>query len=291
MEKSGTVIDAFGGEQRTFPDWSDTLDYRLTPVPIANPDPTGQYYCNLPEPAQITHKVRRHVRRSVGIPSEAKTILFCTAEWQHATFRSEHGNRLARLLPHLIGHYIQRLGGHVHLVHVGPAAYPLDLGAQYHWLPPLPPDKFEMILASSDLLLVANISSTTIAKALVTGIPSATLVNSYALGTDDDLPRGQGEAVTKELLDWANEAAPLYPFTMWPLGYYEFLKPLLDGNPYCQVVPMLEILDEAGTLDVLDPLLHSRGTRARIIDRQLAYVSELRRLPSAGELVSRALSP
>jgi hypothetical protein len=288
MAKSGTVIDVFGTEQRTIQDWSRLLDYRLVPVPIAHPDAAagGPYYCNLPEPARATNETRGDVRRSLGIGSGDALILFCTAEWQHARFRSEHGNRLARLLPQLVAHWVEHLGGRVHLVHVGPAAYPLSLGERYHWLSPLPPAKFEAHLSSADLLMVANASSTTIAKALVSGVPSVTLMNSCTLETAAGLSSGASEG----LVTWAREAAPLYPFYMWPLGYYWFLKPLLKGNPYCEVVPMLEILHETETLDAISTLLWDRQIRELHIARQAEYVSKLRLLPPGGALVARMAS-
>jgi hypothetical protein len=287
MEKSGTAIDAFGGEHRTFQDWSHLLDYRLIPVPIANPRVGGPYYCNLPEPAEITQKVRRHVRRGLGIGDDERAILFCTAEWQHARFRNEAGNQLAKTLPHLIAHYMDQLGQRVHLVHVGPAAYPLEsLGSRYHWLPPLPPDKFETLLASLELLMVANASSTTIAKALVSGIPSVALMNSHSLQAGEDPPAIRS-GLSERLAGWVRSSTPLYPFTMWPIGYYRFLKPSLDGNPYCDVVPMLEILHESETLDEMRSLLWDAQARQRRIDAQMAYVDGLKRLPSGAGLVGR----
>jgi hypothetical protein len=287
MRKSGTSIDAFGGEVRTFQDWSHLLDYRLIPVPIANPSAGGPYYCNLPEPTRVTARIRRHVRRGLGIGDGEQAILFCTAEWQHAHFRSEAGNQLARTLPHLIEHYVLQLGPQVHLVHVGPAAYPLaSLGSKYHWLPPLPPDKFETLLASVELLMVANASSTTIAKALVSGIPSVTLVNSYSLQAGQDLTRA-GIRLSAATNEWAESSMPLYPFSMWPIGYHQFLKPSLEGNPYRAVVPMLEILHESETLEEIQALLWDAATRQRRLRAQMAYVDELRKLPSGAEWVSR----
>jgi hypothetical protein len=287
LKKSGTSIDAFGNEIRTFQDWSHLLDYHLIPVPIANPSPGGSYYCNLPEPTRVTARIRRHVRRGLGIGDGEQAILFCTAEWQHARFRSEAGNQLARTLPQLIERYVLQLGPRVHLVHVGPAAYPLaSLGSRYHWLPPLPPDKFETLLASVELLMVANASSTTIAKALVSGIPSVTLVNSYSLQASEDLTKA-GIRLSAETKMWAASSMPLYPFTMWPIGYHQFLKPSLDGNPYCAVVPMLEILHEAETLDEMQALLWDASARQRRLNAQTAYVDELHRLPSGAGCVSR----
>jgi hypothetical protein len=31
---------------------------------------------------------------------------------------------------------------------------------------------------------------------------------------------------------WIAQTAPLFPFSMWPIGYFSFLEPLLAGNRY-----------------------------------------------------------
>ncbi|MEX2401233.1 MAG: DUF6365 family protein [Rhodothermales bacterium] len=287
MRRSGTTIDVFGNGRRDFDDWSALLDYRLIPVPIAPPGDTKDKYCTLPVPENVHKKVRRHIRRDLGIPPDEPVVLFCTAAWQHARFTSDHGNRLARLLPVLIAQYVARLDGPVHLVHVGPAAFPAELGDRYHWLPSLPPDKFALLLASMDLLVSANVSATTIARALVADVPSVVLTNTTAL---TDLGELGDRQVSDTLAAWIREAAPIYPFYMWPVGYQVFLQPLLDGNPYCDVVPLLEIFDEETVLASLNGLLFDGDTRARHLERQREYVDQTRQLPTAGHLVSNIIS-
>ncbi len=286
MEKSGSVIDVFGNEQREFQDWSDVLDYRLIPVPIARPDSGGPYYQCLPDPIQITKKVKRHIHRDLAIPPNGKVVLFCSGEWQHASFTSEHGNRLTRLLPKLVGQFLDKLGEDVFLVHVGPSSFANVMNDRYRWLPSLAPDQFDMLVASADVLLVANASSTTIAKALVTGIPAVVLMNSHAVTSVADI-HSQNGAVSKELEAWISEAAPIYPFYMWPIGYYRFLKSLLDGNYFCDVVPMLEITNEHEVLRTLQSLLFEAGSRRDHIARQMQYVEQLRLLPKAASLIKQ----
>jgi hypothetical protein len=287
LQRSGTAIDVFGGERRHFKDWIGLLDYRLIPVPIARPDgnPDGPYYCCLPEPMELSQKIRRHIRRDFGIGENERAILFCTSNWQHSLFSNENANRLAQFLPSLLGIYLNELGPRIHFIHVGPFAYPSRVAARYHWLPPLPPDRFNMLLGSVDLLVTANASSTTIAKALVSGVPSVVLMNSRSLSSLDELRQQTGSDVPAGIAGWLRDAAPIFPFSMWPLGYYEFLKPLLSKNEYCEVVPLLEILEQDSTLDSVNALVFDSPRRRLHIDRQLEYVKGLRRLPKASHLV------
>lgn len=286
LQRSGTEIDVFGSERRVFQDWSAYLDYRLIPAPIAKPYSDAAYYCCLPEPINVPKKVSQHVRRDLGISPDERLVLFCTAAWQHASFNSEHANRLARLLPHLISQYIEQLGPQVHLVHVGPTCFSLELGDRYHWLPAVPPGQFEMLLAGTDFLLSANASSTTIAQALVSGIPSMVLMNSQTISSLENLQSSSTEPLSDVLIAWVKKAAPIYPFYMWPIGYYDFLCPLLDDNPYCDVVPMLEIFREKAIVELMQSILFDEHSRELRIESQLRYVNKLRRLPSASSLIS-----
>ncbi|HSR68497.1 MAG TPA: DUF6365 family protein [Acidobacteriota bacterium] len=290
LKRCGPHMDTMFDVTRKIPDWSDLLDYRLTPVPIAPVEagPGGSPYCCLPPaPRQrVMKKVSRHVRRSLGVGDEERMVLFLTASWQHSQFTSENCNRIKRWLPELLSQYLSKLGSNVHLVHVGPAALPLEMNGQYRWVPSCAPDTFNALLSGADLLLGFNVSASTIAKAMVYGLPCMLLINSHLVKGTDDLSQAIGGGVSSEMKAWLKKAAPVHPYYMWPVGFFEFIAPLLENNEYCDAIPSFEVLDEERVLEELDKMLFNATAREEQVDRQFHYVERLRQLPSAATLVA-----
>jgi hypothetical protein len=289
MRESGFTIDLFQRSNRVVPDWSHDLDLTVTPVPIAMPRRGGTYYSALPEQHKIAPKVRRHIRRDLGLVDKDRAILFCTSQWQHARFRSRHANRLARQLPLLISHYVAQLGPHAHFIHVGPQRYSLDLHGRYHWLPPLVPQEFDTLLGSVDLLLTANISATTLAKAVAIGTPAVALVNSESLSGVRDL-NGHAATLSSGARSWLEEALPIYPFYLWPLGYFKFLKPVLADNDYSQTFSIVEALREREVMAVLSRALFDEDAREATTRAQHEYSEMVRSLPPVARDIHRLAS-
>lgn len=279
--QTGTKMDFVGNRAREFKDWTYLLDCLITPVPIAQPGNSGNYYSCLPKPIFVPKKVRRHIKRDLGIGEDQSIILFCSAEWQHTIFKTDEANQLRDRLPHLVAYYFKKLGSRVLLVHVGPRPFNLGLGDQYKWIPPLSPEQFDLLLSAADILLSANVSSTTISKALVSGIPIATLVNSFF--AEDIQVRMSTKVMNPELLKWLHEPKSLHPFFLWPIGYYSFLTPIFKNNPYTESTIMLEISDEEIVMNTLNDLLVNPLYRQQVLEKQSAYVRLVQNLPSAAE--------
>jgi len=285
--RSGSSIDLFTDMKRPIANWICEIPNRLLPCPIIRPETQTGVYKNLQEPIQLTKKVRNHVRSDIGISSTDKALLFCTAQWQHAKYSSDHGRRIAELVPELIGNYIRKLGSDVHLVHVGPKQNLFDriIGKRYHWFPSMAPSSFDNLFASSDALLSLNSSASTITKALVSEIPVIVLQNKIRGDTIEQVEEQLHFKLSKDLCSWIRSALPIYPFSMWPLGYYEFLRPLLTDNPYCRVINLVEMLDEESVLNNLRAVLFRKDSRYAVLERQANYVRKVSLLPSGGSLI------
>jgi len=280
-------VDVFVKSRRTMPDWWDQVDIPVTPVPIGKQGEEGVFFSALPEPFLPTRKVRRHVRRDLGIGPDDRAILFCTSQWQHAKFASKHANRIARNLPQLIAHYVRVLGPRVRLVHVGPSRFNIDLPRQYVWLPPLRPEEFEVLLASMDLVLTANVSATTVARAIASGVPVLSLVNSIRITNGTDVEKLLPE-LSKWVRNWVANTAPIYPFYLWPLGYYSFLHPVLDKNDYMTALPTMECLEEQSVLEALEGRLFDAETRVACIEKQERYLATVQAMrPVANQINER----
>jgi hypothetical protein len=195
-------------------------------------------------------------------------------------------------LPLLIEEYVSRLGPDVHLVHVGPQRYKLGqkLNGRYHWLPPLPPLDFDQLVASMDVLLSMNISATTIAKAMVFDVPTLVVQNSVSGSTREEVEATMPSAPSPALGKWLDESVPLFPFVLWPIGYYRYLKPILQNNPYVRALDVAELLDEGRIQASLSSLLFDKTTRDEQAHRRTGYLSHVRSLPTGAQLVQASLA-
>jgi len=175
---------------------------------------------------------------------------------------------------------------------VGPQRYKLGqkLNSRYHWLPPLPPVDFDQLVASMDVLLSMNISATTIAKAMVFEVPTLVLQNSISASTREEAEAAMPCAPSATLAKWLDESMPLFPFVLWPIGYYRYLKPILQDNPYVSALDVAELLHEDRIQSALSSLLFDKTARDEQAHRQASYLSHVRSLPTGAQLVQTALA-
>jgi hypothetical protein len=145
-------------------------------------------------------------------------------------------------------------------------------------------------MAASDLLLSANISATTIAWAMQLRVPVVVLRNSQMLKRLEDVERVASATLSKNVQDLVQKGLPIYPFSLWPLGYYDFLRPLLADNSYCQTFEAIEIVDEQAFITTCDKLLNDRPAREAMLQRQMHYVKQVGELPSAAEVIDGFLT-
>jgi hypothetical protein len=290
--EAGFAIDGYGDRTREVANWIDELPYRLRPAPIVRPLPRPGVCSILPDPVRLARRVRNHVRSNIGLTPSERAVMFCTAQWQYAANNDEEARILAENVPELLAFYVSKLGDDVHLVHVGPAAYPLSglLGERYHWLPALSPDQFDMVLGSMDLLLSANISATTNAKAVASSIPVVVVENSCLAATVEEAEAALPGPPSPFLRQWIGRSLPLYPFRLWPLGFYDFLQPVLQDNSYCSAMEVVELLDEDRVVATCNALLDSGVAREDLLQRQAAYAAETGRLLTPVEIIESFFS-
>jgi hypothetical protein len=68
---------------------------------------------------------------------------------------------------------------------------------------------------------------------------------------------------------------PLHQMRMWPLGFHDFLEPILSGNPYTDAFTDLELLDEPAVVRGIERALYDTATRDRLAAARAAYLSIL----------------
>jgi hypothetical protein len=289
--ESGCAIDVFVNKRKEIGDWIKEVPFRLLPVPIVRPRGLKGACRFLPQPTMPARNIRSHLRGNLGLGEKDRAILLCTAGWQHATYNDPHGERIARAVPELLMCYVKSLGADVHLVHIGPTNLGQQgvLNGRYHWLPSVPVAHFDLLLGSMDLMVSLNVSAATIGKAITSKVPVIVLQNSLKGESADEVLAQLLTRPSEIVLNWIREAVPLYPFRLWPLGFSQFLDPVLERNDYLTAVEVIECLDEQRFLERCGCLLHSPAEREAVQNRQANYVDQVSRLPAPSEVLSTYL--
>lgn len=269
-----------------------SLAAHLRPVPLAHFEPDA---ANRAHPFRVSageqplsRADRRRRREALGVGGRERLVLLPTARWQVETdaVYSKAARGVSTSMPRVVTHYLERLPAQTHFLLIGevPPAWSCLPADRTHSVPPCSPREFGALLQASDAVLSLNIAATTVWRAVMSGVPAMVLGNRYQLRDEGDvdlvLPGSNGLAASARAV--LKEHLPVYPFRMWPLGFYSFLEPLLTANPYTDAVLRAEILDGSGAVEGLTSLLFDPGFRADRLAAQSAYAEKVRALPETG---------
>lgn len=282
-DKTSCAVDMFEEDRPTDKKILD-MDVFLRPVPLAHPDREGRAYpFRLWEGTErVTRRTKRHLYETFGLGSRDRLVLLTIAPWQHMAedkYLSSIGTHVLRGVPRLLAHYLAQLPDTTHFLIIGEvppelAALP---GSRVHALPPCSPARFTTMLGASDLVLSLNIGATTLGRAVLSDIPAVVLTNGFAV--PDAVAIGEVEAklggLTSGVRSWLGDMLPLHQMRMWPLGFWEFLEPILAGNPYTGAFTDLELLDEPAVVQGLERALYDPATRDRLAAGRAQYLSIL----------------
>lgn len=285
-EHTSFQIDVFGGSYMESSRRILDMPAYLQPVPLCHVIPTSAKAHPFSISAgedDVSVRTRKHLRTVLGLEENDKLVVLSLAPWQIMDHDDADCNRIARCVPELLFHYLGALPDHVHIANVGERFACLERlpSSRVHYIPPCSPDRFNVLLGSADLFITLNIGATTLTKAVLRGIQGLVLVNSYAFRTSDDVQRFvTSRAVAPDIhtTEWLHQNLPLYPFKMWPLGFDQFLRPLLANNPYTRTFATVELFDEAAVAEALTGLLFDEGIRRHMAEEQVEYRRLLSRL-------------
>jgi Family of unknown function (DUF6365) len=281
----------FGTDALPIPPGTLDIRRRLVPVPFARPGDDRFRFNALPEVEAPSAEERAGMRRELGLSADDRLVLLLSSRWQSPEMQHwKHHQRLARHLPALALEALAALDPRVHVAHVGPQAFAggETLGARYHWIPQLRPERFHALMGAADVLLTFNTSATSTLSALALGLPVVLAINSHAGRTVDEVVAHLGGAPAP-VRRWLEQVVPLYPFRVWPLGLYGLLSPVLEGNPFTAAVRTVEVLDWDALTGACRELLFDPSAREEASRRQSAYCEQVRALPSGAEVLRSQL--
>jgi hypothetical protein len=307
--RPGAWLDTYGFQAKVEGEITlDGLSFRLRPCPLNNPveeiaEPHVYPYPMLENVTDVPEHHRATVRSELGLAKDRPVVLVTGATWQRTheayprvtAFVNACNSMLERLLANLLPH--------ADVLAVGPQLVFGDrVPAGFHPLGSVPPERFQRLIQSVDLHISNNIISVSMHRLALRGIPSVVMINSLhkpvlARG-DSPLAGGHPQAPdgpeppegSPSLSGFGQTVVAgvdyLYPFRMFPVGWYHFLDSLLAGNPFSDVITQVETFDEEAALAAILPLLAAGPERDRLATAREQYLEALRKLPEVGSILN-----
>lgn len=291
--REGAWLDTYGFKAKYEGDITlDGLSFRLRPCPLNNPldeAPADVHpYPLLETMDDIPVAGRAEVKRELGL-RDRPVVLVTGATWQRMHAAYPRVTAFVDACHTMLEQLLVKLLAHADVVAVGPQLVFHD-GAPdgFHPLGPLPPERFRRVIQAVDLHISNNIVSVSLHRLALGGIPSLALMNSLHKRRGrlrwevPDPPVLSPEA--RRVVDGIDY---LYPSRMFPVGWYQFLRSLLDGNPFSDVIAQAEMFDEEAALATIVPMLTDGPERGRLAEARETYLAALRKLPEVGTILRR----
>jgi hypothetical protein len=189
----------------------------------------------------------------------------------------------------MLEHLLSRLLPHADVLAVGPQLVFHDRTPDgFHPLGPMEPERFRRLIQAVDLHISNNIVSVSLHRLALGGIPSVALMNSLHKRSGRlrwELP--VAPTLTESAQRVVDGVDYLYPCRMFPVGWYQFLRSLLDGNPFSDVVAQVEVFDEEAALATILPMLSDGPQRDRLAEARETYLAALRKLSEVDTILHR----
>lgn len=248
--------------------------FRLLPCPLVNPgltrvDNREFYYSLLNDFLDYDEDMKVKLRKELSLPLHKPICITTTAAWQSTYKQYPHVEHFVHKVDTRFRDILGRVFKNGLLLTVGKDS-PIGAGGAGRVIrfDHLSPWDFEKYALASDLFVSRNITSTTLARLALSGLPSAVLINSNP---------GKDDRQRKREMD--------YPYRMFPVGWFKFLNPVLKGNPYVNVVKELEIFDVHKTAQGLRTLVLDKELRQECRRQALAFRKSLEKLMKPGEIL------
>lgn len=211
---------------------------------------------------------------------DKKIILVSNAKWQENYIQNEKIDKFIELANLIFHQILMRLAETEIVISIGEKNGNSRRYPQYITLDSMPSNEFDRYVQMSDLYIGRNITSTSMIRIALSGIPCVNIENSRVSLCEEDLNKlSEFTGIDIKNID------KIYRFMMFPVGWYEFLKPLMDGNPYSEIVKRCELFDVESTFDVIQDLLYNEQTKVDLQNRISNMNTMLEQLQAPSDII------
>lgn len=290
--REGAWLDTYGFKAKYEGDITlDGLSFRLRPCPLNNPlDETGPgvwAYPLLEDLDDVPTEQRAAISAELGLKGDRPVVMVTGATWQRMHAAYPRVTAYVEASHRMLERLLERLLPHADVLAVGPQLVFHDRNPDgFHALGPVEPHRFRRLIQAVDLHISNNIVSVSLHRLALRGIPSVVLMNSLNKRSGRlrwEIP--EPPALTEYAQRIVDGIDYLYPCRMFPVGWYHFLRSLLEGNPFTSVVEHVETFDEDASAAAILPLLSDGPQRTRLAEAREAYLEALRKLPDVDTIL------
>lgn len=286
------MMDTYGFPSTTLRNVNvDNFGFRLNPCPIINPNSIqGEnkiLYPLVGDYLNYNDKEKALNRNELGLPLNKKIILVTSAAWQQKYMEYKDVKSFVDFSDEIYFKIIQKCSKDNLIIYVGGDNKNLDdENSNIIKLDSLQPNLFDKYAASSDLFISRNITSTSLARLALSGIPCVSIINSISYKNEKLINNDIKFEIDDGLLKEIQKLKLCYPFYMYPVGWFEFLKPVVENNQYYKIVHLLEQFNMDETINKIENLLRSKDIKDKNAKEVEIYRKHLDMLPNPREIIS-----
>lgn len=305
-------LDVFGGKLATFDiyNWSlerkcmdtygfvspipgkvDIKDYgaKILPCPLISPEKDenglGYRYSVVHKLLDTSLKNKQEIREKYGFRAKEKIILVSYAKWQESHIQHEKVGRFIDFSARLFDELIIQLSSYYTIICIGKETEGFKEYPNIHCYDSMPAKQFDEYAITADLYIGKNMTSTSMIRLALSGIVCVNIINSIVFPHKIEEKSFGNFNYAAELEDMH-----MYKYMMLPVGWYDFLKPVFQNNPYANIVCMREQFKMNETMEVIHELLFKEDIRACIADRVTDLKCSLEKLESPTQIVNNIIN-
>lgn len=293
---TGTQMDTYGFKAEKFGDIDiRRFGFSLCPCPVVNPEDgvsEDTYHYALTTNTLPYDRNQTDVWKArLGLPTNRKLILFTCAAWQESYKQYPDIIAFVKANNEVFYYLMKELSYNHTVVCVGPKGYFSEKSDGYLiYSSQLPPEVFDKYLLATDLFISRNFVATSLARAVLSGIPAINFENSLYFTekkpfNPDKLPF-ELSPYTRSLLEKLERC---YPYRMFPVGWFKFLAPIARKNPYLKTFIRLEQFNVNYALERIQGALESEDVKEQLKENVDQYKEILNRLPSVGDIIHQLI--
>jgi hypothetical protein len=270
-------------------------DFLIRPCPLNKPTSDSAknvIYCSLFELDTLFCEKDRDIksvaqwREKMGLPDNSKIVLIVNSPWEYLDVgRSLDTIRLMKWLPQIMLRYLSSLNVPLTILHVGGREWPADGrgSIDYRHYPRVDSNTYNRMIHCADLFCGTNLTSVTMSRAILCGIPCALLQNDKYIDFTKLAP------VLPKMPQWyremASEVVRALPFKVFPWGWYQFLKPVMENNPYMETFDKLPLFEPKKCVKALGDCLFNSEHISEMRKRQMEYINLLNSLSPVDKIL------
>jgi hypothetical protein len=292
-------MDTYGFEAKTVAEVDiHRFGFRLAPCPIVNPlfatnnQEKNKFYYPLLEEFLPYNKInQRRYRQELNLPFNKQIILVTMATWQQTHKLYPHVISFVEAANKIYREILMSIAQDSVILYVGPSGFfdENNLPSNLMILKQLPPEVFEKYAMASDLFLTQNITSTTLAKLALSGIPAVMIKNSLYFTSQTKVDVTFPFRPTEPMKELLSQLDICYPYRMYPVGWYTFLEPVITNNPYMDVILEVELFDQVGAVNTIKDIMASEKAKDNFKNSALNYREILNRLDTPVQILDEML--